>query len=103
MDTVERSDHAGAAKTPQCGVPMVALASTVAFAAAGSLLGFSLFVPREKRSVPAQLCLGLLVVCAGAVTWKRRKEEADAARHLLRHIHKAQDARWLRKNPVTYA
>jgi hypothetical protein len=103
MDTVVRSEYAGAAKTPQCGVPMVGLASAVAFATAGSLLGLSLLARKRRQPISGQLCLGVLAGCAAAVTWMKRKEQVDAARHLLHHIHKAQDARWLRKNPIAYA
>ena len=103
MDAAVRQENVGASKTAQCGVPVIALASTVAFAAAGSLLGYSFFAPKDRRSVAGQLCLGLLVLCAGAVTWQKRQEEAEAARRLLHHVKGARDARWLRKNPIAYA
>ena len=79
------------------------VASTLAFAAAGSLLGYSFFAPKERRSVSGQVCLGVLVLCAGVVTWQKRQEEAEAARRLVHHVKGARDARWLRKNPVAYA
>jgi hypothetical protein len=91
--------------TPQSdATPVVALASTVAFAAAGTLLAYSLFPSRERRlSVPCQLCLGALVAFAGIVTWKKREEEVAAARHLVAHVHEARDAHWLKKHPIAYA
>jgi hypothetical protein len=103
MDAALSQESINAGKASDQCVPMVALASTVAFAAAGSLLGFSLFAPKRFRSVPGQLALGLLVVCAAAVTWQKREEEAEAARLLMHRMRDARDARWLRKNPIAYA
>jgi hypothetical protein len=89
---------------PQCAVPLIAVASTLALAAAGTLLVCSLFPSKKRRlSISSQVCLGALVACAGALTWKNRQQEVDAARHLVAHVNQARDARWLRKNPIAYA
>jgi 3-keto-L-gulonate-6-phosphate decarboxylase len=83
---------------------MLAVASTLALAAAGTLFACSLFPTGKRRlSVSSQLCLGALVACAGAWTWKNRQQEVDAARHIVAHVNQARDARWLRKNPIAYA
>lgn len=90
--------------TPQSEVPVVALASTVALAAAGTLLAYSLFPAKKRRlSIPCQICLGALVALAGAVTWKKREEELAAARHLVDQVNHARDAHWLKRHPVAYA
>jgi len=102
MDTDLRS--ATENNPPQSEVPVVALASTVALAAAGTLLACSLFPSKKRRlSIPSQVCLGALVALAGAVTWKNRQEEVAAARHVLAHVNHARDARWLKRNPISYA
>jgi len=92
----------GAGKTRQADVPVLGLASAVAFAAAGSLLGVSLLVRKRWLSVPFQLGLGVLAGCAAVVTWSSRQEEMAAARQLVHHANEVRDARWLRKNPVAY-
>ena len=78
-------------------------AEAVAFAAAASLLAWS-FLPSKKRRAPiaGQVSLGVLAACAAVVVWKKREEEADAARHLFTHIHEVRDTRWLKKNPIAY-
>lgn len=88
----------------QSEVPILALASTFVLAAAGTWLACSLF-PARRRSISrsTQLCLGVAVACAGAITWNNRQEEVDAARDLVDHVNLARDARWLRKNPIAYA
>jgi hypothetical protein len=102
MDTAPTPATATQPSTPQSDV--VALASTVAFAAAGILLAYSLFPSKKRRlSIPCQLCLGALVAFAGVVTWKKREEEVAAARHLVAHVNHARDAHWLKKHPIAYA
>jgi hypothetical protein len=104
MDTAATPANATNPTPSQSDVPIVALASTVALAAAGTLLAYSLFPSRKRRlSIPSQVCLGALVALAGAVTWKNRQEEVAAARHLVANVNHARDARWLRKNPIAYA
>jgi hypothetical protein len=104
MYTAVRSAYANSSNRPQSGVPVVALASTVALAAAGTLLACSLFPAKKRRlSIPSQVCLGALVALAGAVTWKNRQEQLEAARHLVAQVNHARDARWLKKNPIAYA
>ena len=103
MATATRYDSASASKAQQCDVPVVAVAATLALAAAGSLLGYSLMAPRRRRSFPGQLCLGAVMACAGVVTWKKRQQEAAAAHHVLTRMRKASDARWLKKHPIAYA
>jgi hypothetical protein len=44
----------------------------------------------------------VLAGCAGVVTWRKRQEEIEAARHLIDHVHEVRDARWLKKHPVAY-
>src|SRR5450631_1396572 len=81
---------------------LLGLLSAVACAAAGSWLGFSFLSRKRRLPVVGQLFLGVLAGCAGAVTWKQRQAEADAARHLVHHVHEVRDKRWLKKNPVAY-
>jgi hypothetical protein len=101
MDSVETP--ATTSKVPQNGVPVVGLASAVACVAAASLLAWS-FLPSKKRRTPiaGQVSLGLLSACAAVVVWKKREQEANAARHLMTHIHEVRDTRWLKKNPIAY-
>jgi len=101
METVPFANPS-ARKAPQADVPVLGLASAVAFAAAGGLLGFSLLARRRWLSVPFQLGLGVLAGCAAVVTWSSRQEEMAAARQLVHHANEVRDARWLRKNPVAY-
>ena len=101
MQTALTSDNATAA-TAGNGGALVGLLSAVAFATAGSWLGYSLFSSKRRLPVAGQLVLGVLAGCAGVLTWKKREAEAEAARHLVHHVHEVQDARWLRKNPVAY-
>jgi hypothetical protein len=91
-----------APEAAQTEVPVLGLASAVAFAAAGSVLGLSLLARKRWLPVPFQLGLGVLAGCAAVVTWSQRQEEMAAARQLVQHAHEARDARWLRKNPVAY-
>jgi hypothetical protein len=81
---------------------VVGLVSAIVFAAAGSLLSYSLLSRKRPLPVAGQLFLGVLTGCAGVMTWKKRQDEALAARHLVEHMHDVRDARWLRKNPVAY-
>jgi hypothetical protein len=98
------SSSATTPNLPQSDLPMLVVASTLALAAAGTLLACSLFPTKKRRlSVSCQVCLGALVACAGALTWKNRQQEVDAARHFVAHVNQARDARWLRKNPIAYA
>jgi hypothetical protein len=105
METVPFANP-DARKALQAEVPVLGVASAVAFAAAGSVLGLSLGVSLLARkrwlSVPFQLGLGVLAGCAAVVTWTQRQEEIAAARQLVHHAHEVRDARWLRKNPVAY-
>ena len=104
MQTDVRSTNAHAPNPPQSAVPLLALASTFALAAAGTWLVCALFpVGKRRLSRSSQLCLGVMVACAGAMTWQNRQEEIAAARHLAAHVNHARDARWLRKNPIAYA
>jgi hypothetical protein len=103
MDWAEKSAKATTLNPPQEDVPVVALASAVALAAASSLLAWS-FLPATKRrvSIVGQISLGVMAACAAAVVWSKRQEEAEAAHHLFNHIHEVRDARWLKKNPIAY-
>jgi len=101
METMTFANSA-AHKEVQATVPVLGLASAVAFAAAGSVLGLSLLARRRWLPVPFQLGLGVLAGCAAVVTWSQRQEEIAAARQLVHHAHEVRDARWLRKNPVAY-
>jgi hypothetical protein len=93
----------GRAEDAACeGVPVLALASTLAFAAAGTLLGYSFAAQKRRMSVPVKLLLGLVAVGVGAVIWNRREEEIAAARQLMEHVHDARDKRWLKRHPVAY-
>jgi threonine/homoserine efflux transporter RhtA len=104
METDVRPTSANEFNSMQNDVPVVALASTIALAAAGTLLAYSLFPAKKRRlSISCQICLGALVAFAGAVTWKNRQEEIDAARNLVDHVNHARDAHWLKKHPVAYA
>jgi hypothetical protein len=83
-------------------VPVLALASTLAFAAAGTLLGYSFAAKKRRISVPAKLLLGLVAGGVGAVIWNWREEEIAAARDLMERVHDVRDRRWLKKHPVAY-
>jgi 4-hydroxybenzoate polyprenyltransferase len=83
-------------------VPLAALASVAILAAAGTLLAYSLLPRRKRPPIPGQLGLGLIAACAAAVIWNQRQEEADAARHLMSHIHEVRVTRWLKKHPIAY-
>jgi hypothetical protein len=103
MNSAETSTQGTTSKASQEGVPVVALASAVACAAAASLLAWSLFPAKKRRtSISGQVSLGVLTACAAVVVWKKREEEASAARHLIKHIHEVRDTRWLKKNPIAY-
>jgi uncharacterized membrane protein YqjE len=99
METVETSPS----NPPQESLPIVALASAFAGAAAASLLAWT-FLPARKRraSIAGQVSLGLLAACAAAIVWQQRQQERNAARHLFSHIHEVRDARWLKKHPIAY-
>lgn len=101
MGSAVRSTGSIQSKAAQDGA-VVGLASAVAFAAAGSLLGYSLFAKKRRFPISGQLCLGVLAGFAGVVTWITRQEEMEAARHLVGHVHNVRDARWLKRNPVAY-
>jgi hypothetical protein len=84
-------------------VPVLALASAVACAAAATLLAWSFFPGKRRRaSISGQVSLGALAACAAFVVWQKRQEEASAARHLITHIHEVRDTRWLKKHPIAY-
>jgi hypothetical protein len=102
MDTAVVSIRANRSRAEECDVPLLGLASAMAFAAAGSLLGYSFFSRKRRLPVSGQICLGVLAGCAGIVTWLKRQEEIEAAHHLVHHVHEVRDARWLKKNPVAY-
>ena len=101
MTTVQFAKAPGS-KTP-LAVPVIGLASAVSLAAASTLLGYSLSPGGKRRlSSSSRRGLGVLALCAGALMWVERQEEASAARHLLAQVGQARDARWLRKNPVDF-
>jgi hypothetical protein len=102
MDISESLDTPGSVEELCEGVPVVALASTLVFAAAGTLLGYSFVAKKRRMSVPVKLLLGLVAGGAGAVIWTRRQEEMDAARDLMERVHDVRDKRWLKKHPVAY-
>jgi hypothetical protein len=85
----------------ECG-SVVGLASAVTFAAAGTLLSYSLLARRRRIPVPVQLLLGLVAGGAGVMTWRKRQEELAAARQFMDHVHDVRDKRWLKKHPVAY-
>ena len=81
MDTAEVFAQGIASNEPEDGIPVVALASTLACAAAASLLAWSLFPSRRRRaSISGQVSLGLLAACAAVVVWQKRKEEATKSK-----------------------
>ena len=102
MDTAVVSTHANRSRAEQSEVPLLGLASAIAFAAAGGVLGYSLFSKNRRLPISGQICVGVLAGCAGVVTWRKRQEEIEAARHLIDHVHEVRDARWLKKHPVAY-
>ncbi len=103
MNTAETSAYGTAAKATQDDIPVVGLASALTFAAAASLLAWSLFPGRKQRaSIVGQVSLGVLAATAAMVVWNQRQQEAAAAHHLFTHIHEVRDARWLKKNPIAY-
>ncbi|HEY4379748.1 MAG TPA: hypothetical protein VGN01_05340 [Acidobacteriaceae bacterium] len=102
METAVTSANVGQGQCSNEAEALVGLVSAVACAAAGSWLGFSLLSRKRRLPVAGQLILGALAGCAGVVTWKNRQAEAEAARHLVDHVHEVRDARWLKKHPVAY-
>ena len=102
MDTAVVSTHANRSRAKQDEIPLLGLASAIALAATGSLLGYSLFSKKRRLPISGQICLGVMAGCAGVMTWKKRQEEIEAAHHLIDHVHEVRDARWLKKNPVEY-
>ena len=102
MNTEVMSTRAFPARADQGEVPVLGLASAIALAAAGSLLGYSLLSRKRRLPVSGQICLGALAACAGLVTWMKREEELEAAHHFAHHVHVVRDARWLKKHPVAY-
>ena len=103
MEFAEASAPRTPAQSSSDSVPVVALASAVACAAAVSLLVWSL-IPSRKRSafITGQVALGVLAGSAAVVVWNRREEEAAAAHLLMTHIHEVRDTRWLKKHPIAY-
>jgi uncharacterized membrane protein YqjE len=90
-------------KSPRENVPVVALASALACAAAASLLAWTFLPDRKRRaSLAGQVSLAVLATFAATIVWQQRQKEADAARHLLSHLHEVRDTRWLKKHPVAY-
>ena len=102
MNTAVISTRANSSTAGQGEVPVLGLASALALAAAGSLLGYSLLSKKRRLPISGQVCLGVLAGCAGIVTWMKRQDEIDAAHHFAHHVHVVRDARWLKKNPVAY-
>jgi len=102
MDNAVVSINANRSRAKECDVPLLGLASAIAFAVAGSLLGYSFFSKKRRLPVSGQICLGVLAGCAGVVTWIQREEEMEAAHHVIDHVHEVRDAQWLKKNPVAY-
>jgi hypothetical protein len=101
MNTAEA--YGTAARVPLDDIPVIGLASALTFAAAASLLAWSLFPGSKRRaSIAGQVSLGVLAATAAVVVWNQRQQEASAARHLVTHIHEVRDARWLKKNPIAY-
>ena len=99
MDLPETS----ARTSTEPAVPVVALASALAFASAASLLAWSFFPSRKRNtSIAGQVSLGVIAGCAAVVVWNKRQEEAAAAHHLIDHIHEVRDTRWLKKHPIAY-
>lgn len=102
MDFAEATAHAPAPTEPE-GIPIVALASSLAFLAAASLLVWSLAPSRKRNAaITGQVALGVLAGSTAVVVWNKRKEEAAAAHHLMDHIHEVRDTRWLKKHPIAY-
>jgi hypothetical protein len=103
MDWPETSAHATTPNPLEDSVPVVGLASALTFAAAASLLVWSLFTGRKNRSsIVGQVSLGVLAAGAAVVVWNQRQQESAAAHHLFTHIHEVRDARWLKKHPIAY-
>lgn len=103
MNWTEISANATTSNPPDDSVPVVGLASALTFAAAASLLAWSLFPGAKRRaSIAGQVSLGVLATTAAVVVWNQRQEEAAAARHLMSHIHEVRDTRWLKKHPIAY-
>lgn len=103
MDRPEVSAHGTTSNPSQDHVPVVGLASALTFAAAASLLVWSLFPGSKRRpSIVGQVSLGVLAAGAAVVVWNQRLQEAAAAHHLVTHIHEVRDARWLKKHPIAY-
>jgi|HubBroStandDraft_6_1064221.scaffolds.fasta_scaffold2247414_1 hypothetical protein len=103
MEIIEEFAIETGSKPARADVPVVGLASAVAVAAATSLLGFSMLPAGKRRlSISSQVGLGVLAICAAALVWIERQEEAAVARRLITHIDHVRDDRWLRKNPIDF-
>jgi hypothetical protein len=102
METAVQFAKAHGSKTPPAELPIAALVSAVAVAAAGGLLGYSLLPAKKRPTISSQLGFGVLAVCAAAVLWIERREEAAAAHHLVKHVHEVRDAHWLKRHPINF-
>lgn len=84
-------------------IPLLPLASAIAAAAAGGLLGFSLFSSGKRRfSAASQIGLGAVLAGAGAMLWVQRADQAAAVGRLLAWAGEKRDARWLERNPIDF-
>jgi hypothetical protein len=102
MTTAASNGDASGLRAVRSDVPVVSVASAVALAAAGSLLGYSLFAKKRRLPASGKVLLGVVAGFAGLGMWVKRQEEMDAARRVMGHVHEVRDARWLKKHPVAY-
>ena len=83
------------------------LASYLAPAALGAAVGACSQSLNARRRTGYRVAMGSLVGsglglgCAAA--WASRRLTGELARGVLRDINSARDARWLERNPITYA
>lgn len=102
METAVATEGRNEACAECCCGSVVGVASAVTFAAAGSLLGYSVLARRRRIPVGVQLLLGLVAGGAAVMTWRKRQEELAAAREFVHHVHDVRDKRWLKRHPVAY-
>ena len=76
-------------------------------AALGAAVGACSLSLNPKRRTGYHLAMGSLVGSAlglgCAAAWASRRFTGELARGVLRDINTARDARWLERNPITYA
>ncbi len=72
-------------------------------ACVGTIVGFFSDDRRRGRGAVVGAFFGGALGFTGGVAWGSRRLTGTVARGAMKNINAARDARWLEKNPVTYA